>query len=72
MPLALIEDALRLEQQRLAETLGCYDDELVVAVRRQEAVDLGRAVEQRLVEVLGDPDVVGVHGPRSHRCSWRC
>jgi hypothetical protein len=42
--LALVEDALGLQQQRLAEALGADDDELVVAVRRQEAVDLGRAV----------------------------
>ena len=34
---------------------------------RQEGVDLGRAVEQRLVEILGHPDVVGIHGPRAHR-----
>ena len=69
LALALVEDALGLEQQRLAEALGADDDELVVAVRRQEGVDLGRAVQQRLVEVLGDPDVVGVHGPRTHRRS---
>ena len=31
--LALVEDALGLEQQRLAEALGADDDELVVAVR---------------------------------------
>ena len=64
---ALVEDALGLEQQRLAEALGADDDELVVAPRREEGVDLGRAVEQRLVEILGHPDVVGIHGPRAHR-----
>ena len=67
LALALVEDALGLEEQRLAEALGADDDELVVAPRREEGVDLGRAVEQRLVEVLGHPDVVGIHGPRTHR-----
>ena len=64
--LALVEDALGLEEERLAEALRADDDELVVAVEAQEVVDLGRAVQQGLVEVLGDADVVGVHGPRSH------
>ena len=64
--LALVEDALGLEQQRLAEALGADDDELVVAPRGQEAVDLGRTVQQRLVEILGNADVVGVDGPGAH------
>src|SRR5690348_2661960 len=44
--LALVEDALRLEQKRLAESLGADDDELVVAARIQEGVDLGRAMKE--------------------------
>ena len=66
VPFALVQDALGLEEQRLAEALGSDDDELVVAGGREEAVDLGRPVEQGLVEVLRDADVVGVHRPRSH------
>jgi hypothetical protein len=65
-----MEDALGLEEQRLPEALGPDDDELVVAVEAQEVVDLGRTVQQRLVEVLGDADVIGVHGPRPHRSSF--
>ena len=72
LALALVEDALGLQQQRLAEALGADDDELVVAPGREERVDLGRAVQQRVVEVLGDPDVVGVHGPRAHRPPSGC
>ena len=68
-PLALVEDALGLEEQGLAESLGADDDELVVPVRTQKAVDLGRAVEQGLVEVLCHPDVVRVHGPCAHTFS---
>jgi hypothetical protein len=63
---ALVQDALGLEQQGLAESLRSDDDELVVPVQAQEVVDLGRAVQQSLVEVFGDADVVGIHGPRSH------
>src|SRR5438270_251008 len=66
---ALVEDALGLEQQRLAEALGADDDELVVAPGCEEGVDLGRAVQQRVVEVLGDADVVGIDGPGAHRGS---
>jgi hypothetical protein len=36
---ALVEDPLRLEQQRLAEALGADDDELVVPLRREEGID---------------------------------
>src|SRR5262249_62319072 len=61
----LVEDALGLEQERLPKPLGRDDDELVVAVPRQEAVDLGRAMEQRRVEVLRHADVIGVNGPPS-------
>ena len=64
--LALVEDALGLEEQCLPESLGPDDDELVIPVGAQEVVDLGRPVEQGLVEVLRHADVVGVHGPRSH------
>ena len=46
-PVSLVEDALGLQQQRLAESLGGDDDELVVAIRGQEAVDLGRPVQER-------------------------
>src|SRR6266568_4379633 len=63
---SLIEDSLGLEEQRLPEALGGDDDELVVPVGREEAVDLRRPVEQGLVEVLCDTDVVGVYGPGSH------
>ena len=63
---ALVEDPLGLEEQRLPEPLGGDDDELVVPVRGQEAVDLGRPVEQGLVEVLCHSDVVGVNGPGAH------
>src|SRR5262249_55043485 len=69
-PLTLVEDPLGLEEQGLAEPLGADDDELVVTVRVQEAGDLGRAMEQGLVEILGHADVVGVHGPRAHAISW--
>jgi hypothetical protein len=64
--LALVEDALGLEEQRLAEALGGDDDELVIPVRGEEAVDLGRPVEERLVEVVHHPDVIGVNRPGSH------
>ena len=63
---ALVEDPLGLEEQRLPEPLGGDDDELVVPVRGQKAVDLGRPVEQGLVEVLCHSDVVGVNGPGAH------
>jgi hypothetical protein len=63
---SLIEDSLGLEEQRLPEPLGGDDDELVVPVGREEAVDLGRPVEQGLVKVLRNTDVVGVNGPGSH------
>lgn len=63
---ALVENPLGLEEQRLPEPLGGDDDELVVPVRGQEAVDLGSPVEQGLVEVLCHSDVVGVNGPGSH------
>ena len=66
LPARWYEDALGLEEQRLAEALRPDDDELVVPIQAQEVVDLGRAVQQSLVEVFGDADVVGVHGPRSH------
>ena len=64
--LALVEDALGLEEQGLSESLGADDDELVVSVRIQKTVDLGCAVEQGLVEVLRHADVVGVHRPCAH------
>ena len=63
---SLVEDALGLEEQRLAEALGGDDDELVVPIRGEEAVDLGRPVEERLVEVVRHPDVIGVNRPGSH------
>ena len=63
---ALVQDALGLEEQRLAEALGGDDDELVIPIRGEEAVDLGRPVEERLVEVVRHPDVIGVNRPGSH------
>ena len=70
-PLLLVQDALGFQQKRLAEPLRPDDDELVVAVETEEGVDLGRPVQQRVVEIFGDPDVVGVHGPRAHILSPR-
>src|SRR5262249_39721329 len=63
---ALVEDALGFEQEGLPEPLGRDDDELVVPIRGQEAVDLGCPVEERFVDVLGHADVVGVNRPGSH------
>src|SRR5439155_25553433 len=65
-PVALIEDALGLEEKRLAEALRADHDELVIAIEIQEAVDLRRVVQERVVEIFGDANVVGVHGPRAH------
>src|SRR5262249_39240670 len=62
----LIEDPLGLEEQGLAESLWGNDDEIVVAVRGPEAVDLWSAMEEGLVEVLDHADVVGVNRPGSH------
>src|SRR4029077_19680765 len=62
----LVENPLCLEQQGLPEALRSDDDELVVSIRTQETVDLRRSVKERLVEILGDVDVISVHGPRSH------
>ena len=67
--LALVEDALGFQEQRLPEPLGADDDELVVAVEAQEVVDLGRPMQERVVEVFGHADVVGVHGPCPHTAS---
>ena len=63
---SLVEDPLGLEEERLAEPLGRDDDELVIPVRSQEAVDLGSPVEERLIEILRYPNVIGVNGPGSH------
>jgi hypothetical protein len=57
---------LALRSSVFPNPLGGDDDELVVPVGREEAVDLGRPVEQGLVEVLRNTDVVGVNGPGSH------
>ena len=67
--LTLVKDALGLEKQGLAEALGADDDELVVPVRTQEAVDLGRAMEEGLVEILCNPDVIRVNSPCAHTFS---
>src|SRR5437016_263756 len=64
--LSLIENPLGLQEQRLPESLGGDDDELVIPVRRQEAVDLRSPVEERFVEILRHADVIGVNGPGSH------
>jgi len=63
---ALVEDALGLEEERLAEALRPDHDELVIAIEIQEAVDLRRMVQESVVEIFGDANVVGVHGPRAH------
>ena len=63
----MIEDALGLQQQSLAESLGADDDELVVPVGAQEAVDLRGAVQQRLVEIVFDPDIIRVYCPRTQK-----
>ena len=65
--LALIQDALGFEEQGLAEALGADDDELVVPARGEEGIDLGRSVQQRLVEIVRNTDVIGVDSPRAHR-----
>src|SRR5262249_6001379 len=51
------------------EPLGADDNELVVSVQVQEGVDLGRSVQERVVEIFGDADIVGVHSPGSHTIS---
>src|SRR3989442_9467042 len=63
---ALIENALGLEEQRLAEALRADHDELVIAIEIQEVVDLRRVVQESVVEIFGDANVVVVHGPRAH------
>jgi hypothetical protein len=55
-----------LRSRVFPEALRSDDDELVVSIRAQETVDLGRPVKEGLVEILRDVDVIGVHGPRSH------
>jgi hypothetical protein len=50
----------------LAEALRADHDELLIAIEIQKGVDLRRVVQERVVEIFGDANVVGVHGPGAH------
>src|SRR5262249_62178314 len=64
---ALLEgSALGLEQQRLAEALGGDDDELVAALRREKGLDARRLMKLAGAEIVGDLNVVRIHGPGAH------
>src|SRR5262249_43417164 len=64
---ALLEgSALGLEQQRLAEALGGDDDELLAALRREKGLDARRLMKLAGAEIVGDLNVVRIHGPGAH------
>jgi len=65
--LALIQNTLCLQQKRLPEALRADDDEFVITSWGEECINLGRSVEQRLVEILRNTNVIRIDSPSSHR-----